>query len=268
MQDLKITLVQTELIWENIPENLAALEKKLDAIHQETDLIVLPEMFSTGFSMNAPQLAESMSGSAVAWLREQATKRHVDITGSLIIEDRQRYYNRLVWVGADGSVLTYDKKHLFRMLGEEKVYQEGNRLLTVTLKEWRIRPFVCYDLRFPVWTRNSADPYDVALFVANWPAVRSNHWKILLQARAIENQAYVIGVNRIGQDGNHIDYDGYSSVIDPAGDVLFQKKGETTLHTESLSHTFLGQYRQTFPAWMDRDNEIDRLFDETKPELF
>jgi omega-amidase len=267
MQDLKITLIQTELIWEDIPANLAAFDKKLDSIQQETDLIVLPEMFSTGFSMNAPELAESMDGAAVAWLLNQSENRHVDIAGSVIIKSRNCYYNRLIWASPDGSIRHYDKKHLFRMSGEEKVYQEGRTTLTVELNGWRIRPFICYDLRFPAWTRNSDTPYDIALFTANWPAIRVNQWKILLQARAIENQSYVIGVNRIGKDGNGISYNGYSSVIDPVGHILFQKKGRPWIHTESLSYSFLQDYRQSFPAWMDRDQEIDRLFHETSGDV-
>jgi omega-amidase len=263
MQDLKVTLIQTKLIWEDIPANLSVFDKKLDAIREETDLIVLPEMFSTGFSMNAPELAEDMDGSAVSWLLNQSEKRHVDIAGSVIIKHCNHYYNRLIWVRPDRNITYYDKKHLFRMSEEEKVYREGRSTLTVELKGWRIRPFICYDLRFPAWTRNSGVPYDVALFTANWPAIRVNQWKILLQARAIENQSYVLGVNRIGKDGNGITYNGYSSVIDPVGHILFQKKDRPWIHTESLSYSFLQDYRQSFPAWMDRDQEIDQLFHET-----
>jgi predicted amidohydrolase len=263
MQDLRITLVQAELVWEDIPANLSNLEKRMDTIQEKTDLIVLPEMFSTGFSMNAQKLAENMDGSAVSWLLDQSEKRDVDITGSVIINDGGHYYNRLVWVRPDRSMRYYDKKHLFRMSGEDQVYHEGNAILTVELHGWRIRPFICYDLRFPAWTRNSGNPYDVALFTANWPAARVNHWKALLQARAIENQSYIIGVNRVGTDGNDIDYNGYSSVIDPIGNILFQKKDLPWIHTESLSYSHLQDYRKSFPAWMDRDTEIDRLFHET-----
>lgn len=260
MQDLKVTLIQTEQIWENISANLSEFDRKLDAIQEETDLIILPEMFSTGFSMNASELAEDMDGSAVSWLLNQSEKRNVDITGSVIIKCRNHYYNRLIWASPDRSIKHYDKKHLFRMSGEEKIYHEGNTTLTVELHGWRIRPFICYDLRFPAWTRNSDTPYDVALFTANWPAVRVNQWKTLLQARAIENQSYVIGVNRIGKDGNDIVYNGYSSVIDPLGQIISQEKDRPWIHTESLSYSFLQDYRQSFPAWMDRDQEVDRLF--------
>jgi predicted amidohydrolase len=261
MQDLKITLVQTELIWEDIPANLSNLGKKMDTIQEETDLIVLPEMFSTGFSMNASTLAQDMNGSAVLWLMDQSEKRHVDITGSVIIKDGEHYFNRLIWAKPDRRIRQYDKKHLFRMSGEDKVYHRGNAMLTVELKGWRIRPFICYDLRFPAWTRNSGHPYDVALFIANWPAIRVDQWGILLQARAIENQSYVIGVNRVGTDGNGIDYNGCSSAIDPVGHILSRKKDLPWIHTQSLSYSFIEEYRASFPAWMDRDKEIDPLFD-------
>lgn len=260
MSDINITVIQTELFWEDIPANLSALNEKIDTIQDETDLIVLPEMFSTGFSMNASNLAEDMTGSAVSWLLEKSHERAVDITGSLIIEDDHRYYNRLVWAKPDGRIFTYDKKHLFRMSGEEKVYHEGNRLITVELKEWRIRPFICYDLRFPAWTRNHGLPYDLAIFVANWPAVRAEQWRILLRARAVENQAYVVGVNRVGTDGNDKVYNGYTSVIDPIGDILFQQAYTACIHTATLSYASLQDYRQAFPAWMDRDKELDNLF--------
>jgi omega-amidase len=262
MQDLKITLVQTELVWENIPANLSEFDKRLDTIDGETHLIILPEMFSTGFSMHAPALAETMEESGVSWLLRQSQKRHIDITGSLIIKERGHYFNRLIWAKPDGTLLTYDKKHLFRMSGEDKIYHEGSRLLTVTLNGWRIRPFVCYDLRFPVWTRNSGDPYDAALYVANWPTARVNQWQTLLQARAIENQSYVIGVNRIGKDGNAVIYNGNSAVINPLGDVLCREQDRQWIHTQSLSYSFLEKYRESFPAWMDRDREVDRLFHE------
>lgn len=260
MSDLNITVIQTELFWEDIPANLNALNRKIDTIQDETDLIVLPEMFSTGFSMRAVNLAEDMTGSAVSWLIEKSRECAVDITGSLIIEDDQRYYNRLVWTKPDGRLFTYDKKHLFRMSGEEKVYHEGKRLITVELKGWRIRPFICYDLRFPAWTRNHGRPYDLAIFVANWPAVRVEHWRILLQARAIENQAYMVGVNRIGTDGNDKVYNGCTSVIDPIGHILFQQVDTACIHTATLSYDSLQDYRQAFPAWMDRDKELDTVF--------
>ena len=260
MQNLIVTFIQTELVWEDVQANLDMLDQKIEAIQTPTDLILLPEMFSTGFSMNPAGLAETMQGRAVNWMMKKAKEKAADITGSLMIEEDGCYFNRLVWAKPDGRVLAYDKKHLFRMSGEEKAYCAGNQQLTVTLKGWRIRPFICYDLRFPVWMRNSADPYDLAIVTANWPASREIQWQTLLRARAIENQSYVIGVNRIGVDGNQIEYNGYSCVIDYQGNVHFQEVKRPLTQTASLSLATLQNYRETFPVWMDRDTELDRLF--------
>jgi len=263
MQNLTVTFIQTELLWEDIPANLEMLDEKIDAIKNPTDLILLPEMFSTGFSMNPIGLAETMQGSAVTWLTEKAKEKSAHIAGSLMIEQDQHYFNRLVWASPDGRLYTYDKKHLFRMSGEEKVYSAGSNRLTIELNGWRIRPFICYDLRFPVWMRNTDPPYDLAIVVANWPAAREIHWQMLLRARAIENQSYVIGVNRVGTDGNQIEYNGYSCVVDYQGNVHYQDVHRAFTQTAALSLTTLNQYRKTFPAWMDRDKEVDRLFNET-----
>ena len=185
MPNLIVTFIQTELIWEDIQANLEMLDKKFEAIENPTDLILLPEMFSTGFSMSPVGLAETMQGSAVSWMMKKSVEKSADIAGSLMIEEDGRYFNRLVWAKPDGRMLTYDKKHLFRMSGEEKVYSAGTHLLTVELKGWRIRPFICYDLRFPAWMRNSGSPYDLAIVTANWPASREVQWQTLLRARAI-----------------------------------------------------------------------------------
>lgn len=262
MQDLTVTFVQTELSWEDISANLAHLDKELNAINNPTDLIILPEMFSTGFSMQPAGLAESMQGNSVSWMLNKAKEKDADIMGSLMIEEKGHYYNRLVWTKPDGSLYTYDKKHLFRMSGEDKIYTAGNHRLTVELMGWRIRPFICYDLRFPVWMRNSVTPYDLAVVVANWPASREIHWQTLLRARAIENQAYIIGVNRVGEDGNGIEYNGYSCVIDYQGNVHFQTVGHSHTQTAGLSMATLNQYRESFPAWMDSDREVDQLFND------
>ncbi len=253
MQDLTVTLLQCELAWENPAANLSFFEKSFEQSIQQTDLVVLPEMFTTGFSMNARELAQDMDGTAVKWIRETSARHQVDITGSMIIRDGQRYYNRLIWAKPDGILQTYDKRHLFRMSGEHEVYSAGNQPIIVELKGWNIRPFVCYDLRFPAWTRNVKKQYDLAIFVANWPAPRSMHWKTLLRARAIENQCYVIGVNRVGTDGNGLPYDGNSSIIDPMGAVLYQQKDTPAIHTERLTFDILESYRESFPAWMDAD---------------
>jgi predicted amidohydrolase len=256
MPDLTVTLVQSDLFWEQIAANLAVFDARLAQLNRPTDLIVLPEMFSTGFSMQAARLAEPMDGSAVRWLRATAARRHVTITGSLMITEQDRYFNRLIWARPNGDTSVYDKKHLFRYAGEEKIYTPGHRRLTVTLNGWRIRPFICYDLRFPIWTRNLNQAYDMAFFVANWPARRSAHWRALLRARAIENQAYVIGVNRVGLDGQEAYHDGYSSVIAPDGEVLFEEKNVEGLHTITLRRDLLDDYRRHFPAWMDADVDL------------
>ena len=253
MQDLKVTLIQTSLFWENIESNISLFDEKIDGIRDETDLIVLPEMFTTGFSMNAEKLAQDMGGTSVKWLREKSRSRQTDITGSMIIRANEKYFNRFLWAKPDGTLSYYDKRHLFRMTGEEKVYSAGDKNITVELKGWRIRPFICYDLRFPCWTRNLNNSYDVAVFIANWPEKRTSHWNALLPARAIENQCYVIGVNRVGEDGNGYYHSGDSSVIDPAGNIIFRKQDEESVYTASLSYQVLQEYRKSFPVWMDAD---------------
>jgi len=258
MQDLKVTLIQSELVWEDIESNLTGFDNKINAIEEDTHLIVLPEMFSTGFTMNAAALAQDMKGSAVKWIIEKSAEKNVDMVGSIIADDGGKFFNRLVWAKPNGEFFTYDKKHLFRMAGEEKIYSGGTKNITVELNGWRIRPFICYDLRFPVWTRNIANQFDAAIFIANWPERRSAHWKALLQARAIENQCYVIGVNRVGTDGNGLSYSGDSSIIDPWGNIIFQKSNQTCIHTSELSYDVLKTSREDFPVWMDADNDIIR----------
>ena len=256
MRDLKITLIQTELVWEDIESNLAGFDAKIDAIKDDTHLIVLPEMFTTGFSMNAADLAQDMNGSSIAWVQDKSRQKNVDIVGSVIVKADNKFFNRLLWAKPDGKIFTYDKRHLFRMAGEEKVYSAGHENITVDFLGWKIRPFICYDLRFPVWTRNIANQYDAAIFIANWPERRSWHWKLLLQARAIENQCYVIGVNRVGTDGNDHPYSGDSSIFDPWGNILFQKRNQACTHTAELSYDELQKSRESFPVWMDADNDL------------
>ncbi len=259
MQDLKVTLIQTTLFWEQIEANLAMFDAKLEGLESPSDLIILPEMFSTGFSMNPHKLAETMDGRAVTWIREKAASMGAVVTGSIMIEQDGRYYNRLVWAEPGGRLATYDKKHLFRYAGEHKVYSPGNSLLTVSLKGWKIRPFICYDLRFPLWTRNFDNAYDLAIFVANWPQRRSAHWRCLLVARAIENQAYVIGVNRVGNDGNGYYHSGDSAVIDPAGTTVFTMSHAPCTKTLTLSASQITRYRSAFPAWQDADKDLANL---------
>jgi predicted amidohydrolase len=254
--DLKVTLVQTDLIWEDIELNIAGIDRQLDRMNQDTHLIVLPEMFTTGFTMNAENLAQGMDGDSIHWLQTKSRQKNADIVGSVVIKDGHKFFNRLLWAKPNGELFAYDKKHLFRMAGEEKVYHSGDKRITVVLRGWKIRPFICYDLRFPAWTRNVANHYDLAVFVANWPESRSSHWKILLQARAIENQCYVIGVNRVGKDGNGLSYSGDSSIIDPLGKILFRKSFDPCTHTATLSYSDLFEYRESFPVWMDAGERI------------
>jgi omega-amidase len=253
MQNLKVSLIQTQLFWEDKQANLTMLEKKIDKIKQ-TDLIILPEMFNSGFTMHAQDCAEDMEGPSFFWLQKISAEKHADIIGSLIISENGNYYNRLMWVKPEGKIYSYDKRHLFRIEGEDKVYTRGKSKLTVELKGWRVRPFICYDIRFPVWTRNFGKEYHAAVFIANWPEKRSFHWKTLLIARAIENQAYVIGVNRVGKDGNGISYSGDSAVIDAAGNILIKKTQLECVKTVTLSLSALEEYRESFPVWMDADS--------------
>jgi predicted amidohydrolase len=251
-------LIQTELDWEDVAANLCRFDRLIGRLQVSTDLIVLPEMFTTGFSMNAAALAEDMKGRAVGWLRETARRTGAAVVGSTIVVDDGRFYNRLCWASPNGDIAAYDKKHLFRYAGEDRIYTPGSASLLVDLKSWKIKPFVCYDLRFPAWTRNMDRTYDLALFVANWPQRRAKHWKLLLQARAIENQAYVIGVNRIGTDGNGLYHSGDSSVIDPVGNILFRSAHAPCVFTLTLERVRLDDYRQSFPAWKDADQFLLR----------
>lgn len=254
MENLRITAVQSDISWHNTEENLARVESLVKNYKASSDLIILPEMFNTGFSMKPEKISERMDGEAADFLRRLSREVNADITGSIAVRENSLYYNRLVWCKPDGRMFTYDKRHLFRMSGEEKVYAAGSELLTVELKGWRIRPFICYDLRFPVWSRNSGLEYDLSVFTANWPASRGPHWDTLLRARAIENQSYVAGINRTGSDGNGNLYDGRSSVIDFCGNTMYQADEGECVFTVELSYSDLISYRESFPAWKDADS--------------
>jgi len=256
MPDLTLALIQTDLHWENGPANLAMFDALMTGIGNGVDLVVLPEMFTTGFTMNPAAVAQPMDGPAVAWLKAKSREIAADIAGSVVIGENGRFFNRLLWVKPDGTLLCYDKRHLFRMTGEHEVYTPGSGLLTVTLNGWRLRPFICYDLRFPIWTRNLYGAYDVAVFVANWPAARAVHWQTLLAARAIENQSYVAAVNRIGADGNGLTFDGGSTLIDPWGKVVWTANGSRQAHQVVLQRQVLDECRRGFPAWMDADRNL------------
>jgi omega-amidase len=255
MQDLTVTLIQTGLFWEDVPANLAMFDDKIDGISEKTDVIILPEMFTTGFTMNVENAAEPMTSQAVSWLVAKARQKQAHILGSMIIEEDKKYFNRLVWAKPDGEIMTYDKKHLFRMAGEHKVFSSGNGHLTVSVNGWKLRTFICYDLRFPIWCRNIQNQYDAAIYIANWPARRAHHWKLLLPARAVENQCYVIGVNRVGKDGKGNAHSGDSSIIAPTGEILFQKADVPCIHTAALSYEKVKEFRETFAAWQDGDGD-------------
>ena len=254
MIQLKITLLQAYLFWENIDKNLQNMELKLAAIREKTDLIVLPEMFNTGFTMNAANLAEEMEGKTMKWMKEKANRFNAVVTGSLIIKEQGFYYNRLIWMKPDGTYEKYDKKHLFSLGGEDEVYKSGDEKLIVELKGWKIMPAICYDLRFPVWLRNNDSSYDLLLIVANWPEKRAHHWRTLIPARAIENQSYIIALNRVGHDGNEIYYSGDTTCIDPQGQVVYYKRDEEDLYTFTINKQEVLDTRKEMPFLKDADD--------------
>ena len=253
MSTLKITTFQAYLFWENIDKNLQNLGLRLSAIREKTDLIVLPEMFSTGFSMNPEKLAEEMNGKSMQWMQTQAQKFDCVITGTLIIREEGKYYNRLIWMRPDGTFDKYDKRHLFGFAEEDKHYTAGNKKLFVELNGWKICPVICYDLRFPVWLRNTNEEYDMLLVLANWPERRSLHWRTLIPARAVENQAYVVAVNRVGHDGNEIYHSGDSMCIDPNGKVVYYKPNDEDLYTFSINLDEVVKSRISHPFLKDAD---------------
>ena len=254
INNLKITVFQAYLFWENVAKNLQNLTLRLSSgVKEKTDLIVLPEMFNTGFSMNVKGLAEDMDGETVSWMKDMANKYDAVVTGSLIIEENGLYYNRLIWMQPGGEFKHYDKRHLFGMGEEDKSYTAGNEKVIVELKGWKIRLAICYDLRFPVWLRNEHAAYDILLVIASWPDKRSSHWKALIPARAIENQSYVIGVNRVGHDGNEIYHSGHSMCIDPQGNTVYYKPEDEDLYTFSISYEDLVKTRRMFPFLKDAD---------------
>ncbi len=257
MEDLKVTIVQCPLHWENIEENLSSFTKRLvDIKSGDTHLIVLPEMFTTGFTMNAAAVAEPEQGKALEWMKSTAAEKQSVVTGSVVIKEGDKFYNRMIWMRPDGTYESYNKRHLFRMAQEHHTYTGGNDKLIVTLNGWRIRPLICYDLRFPVWSRNRND-YDCLIYVANWPERRSFPWKHLLIGRAIENQAYVVGVNRVGADGTGLIYSGDSVVLNPKGEPLSKTVAhEESVETVTLSYTELEEFRKIFPVALDVDNFV------------
>lgn len=251
MNNLKVSLIQQVITPNNPQQNLDVFSQALSTI-DATDLVVLPEVFTTGFCKSARNYAEQVDGQAYSWMREQAATLNAVITGSLVVKERDQYFNRMVWMRPDGTYTHYDKRHLFRMAGEHERYAMGSERLVVELNGWRVLPLICYDLRFPVWSRNRQD-YDLALYVANWPSARALHWNRLLQARAIENLSYVVGVNRVGMDEMGQHYAGDSSVYGPAGEQLVISQ-ETESITIELYADRLQAYRAAFPAFLDADD--------------
>jgi omega-amidase len=267
MSTLTITTIQADLLWEDKTANLRRLEEKIDGIGVHTELVVLPEMFSTGFSMRPEALAERMDGPTVDWMRKTAARKKIILTGSIIIEDEGHYFNRLLWMLPNGQYGYYDKRHRFAYAGENEHYTAGHKRLVASVKGWKLLLLVCYDLRFPVWSRQNPqatqlpDPpqaeeleYDLIVYVANWPERRSHAWKTLLQARAIENQSYVIGVNRVGEDGNQIAHSGDTMIIDPLGETLYHAAPKEEIFTLTLKKEQLETVRQRFPFWKDADH--------------
>ncbi len=253
MSTLNVSVLQTELVWHDAAANRERFARHIAAL-PATDVIVLPEMFTTGFSMLAQELAETMDGATVAWMRELAAGRGAALCGSVIVRDGTDCYNRFLWVPPDGAVITYDKRHLFRMAGEDDAYAAGEQRCVVEYRGWRILPLVCYDLRFPVWSRSVGADYDLMLCVANWPTPRRNAWQTLLRARAIENVCYVAAVNRVGEDGNGVRYSGDSAVIDYLGNDLATLAEAEAVTTVPIDLAPLTRFRQKFPVHLDADS--------------
>ena len=249
---LKLSLIQTSTHWHDPPANREMFTALLDEVPADTRLVLLPEMFSTGFTMASQEVAEPMSGPTVQWLLQQAQSRRQILCGSLVITEHGAYFNRFICAFPDGALQIYDKRHLFRMAGEHHYYRPGTNRVVLDIDSWRVCPMVCYDLRFPVWFRNTGD-YDLLVCVANWPAARRDAWSTLLRARAIENQSYVAAVNIVGCDGNDVVYAGGSAVYGPDGATLEERFDEARIVTQILDHEHLQNLRREFPAWQDAD---------------
>ncbi|MEW6258850.1 MAG: nitrilase-related carbon-nitrogen hydrolase [Thermodesulfobacteriota bacterium] len=253
MSHLKLAIVQFDPVWEDAATNRRRLDRVLQTIDSPIDILVLPEMFSTGFTMNAPSVAESMDGPTIGWMAETASRMNAVLMGSLVITENNRFFNRLIWMRPDGNMSFADKRHLFRMMGEDRIYTPGTTVLEVELNGWRIRGYVCYDLRFPVWMRNTEPHAHLAVVVASWPKARRSVWQNLLIARAIENQMAVVGVNRVGYDGSGLAFSGDSMVIDATGDILGHWSESPLVATIGLEQEHIETFRKDFPAWMDAD---------------
>jgi omega-amidase len=257
MSSLTLTIIQTDLSWQIKAANLVMLKNKIEAIEERTEIVVLPEMFTTGFTMQPELFAETMEGETVQWMKDVAAANKIIITGSIIISDEGKYFNRLIWMLPNGQFGYYDKRHLFAYGEEDKHYAAGNKRLIASVKGWKINLQICYDLRFPVWCRQQSTEaeteYDLLIYVANWPERRSHAWKTLLCARAIENQCFVAGVNRVGKDNKNVYHSGNSLVIDPLGQVLYHQADEEDVFTITLQKEDVDKVRSQFPFWKDAD---------------
>ena len=263
MSSLHFTIIQTALFWEDKEANLDMLAQKIRNISAPTEIIILPEMFNTGFSMQPEKMGETMDGPTVDWMRRLSAEKKAILTGSLIIEENGKYFNRLIWMLPNGQLGFYDKRHLFAFAGEDEHYTPGNKRLIASVKGWKINLQICYDLRFPVWARQQLNDasqqegvikeYDVLLYVANWPEKRNHAWKALLTARAIENQCFTIGVNRVGVDGNKIAHSGDSMVVGPLGEILYHCAYEEDVFHILLQKEEVNKVRADFPFWKDAD---------------
>ena len=249
---MEIAIIQADLVWENPKANRAQFEQKINTISQAVDLIVLPEMFSTGFTMFPNDLAETMNGETVNWMQEVAQTKQSAICGSIIIEENTNYYNRFVFVYPNGEIKTYDKKHLFSLAGEQNQYTQGTQKVIIEYKDWKICPQICYDLRFPVFSRN-VEEYDLLIYVANWPKPRIQAWDALLKARSIENMSYVVGVNRVGLDGNKHEYIGHSIVLDELGNSIVEANENNGVFFTTLDKVQMLQTREKLNFLNDKD---------------
>ena len=259
MSSLTISLIQTNLFWENKKANLEMLQQKIEGIKEKTEIVIIPEMFTTGFSMKPELFAETMDGETVKWMKKITAEKKIILTGSVIIEENGKYFNRLVWMLPNGEYGVYDKRHLFAFANEHSHYSAGNKKLIASVKGWKINLQICYDLRFPVWARQdfqSENKYDLLINVANWPTKRNIAWQTLLRARAIENQCFVAGVNRTGEDGNKIYYSGDSMIIGPLGETIYEKNQAEDIYTFTLQKEKITETRNQFPFWKDADSFI------------
>ena len=254
MQNLKIAMLQADLVWQNAAENLKNFSEKINEIKEQVDLIILPEMFTTGFSMQPQKIGDTMHGETVEWMRKIASEKDSAIAGSVIIYENNNFYNRFLFVHPSGEINFYDKRHLFTLAGEDKVYVAGKEKIIVEYKGWKICPLICYDLRFPVWARN-VEEYDLLIYVANWPKIRIAAWDTLLKARSIENMCYGIGVNRVGVDANNYEYNGHSAAYDCLGEQVAETKEnneETVVFTLDKNH--ISKIRNKLGFLNDRDD--------------